>query len=66
MADLAPFRLLVGLVAAAGIGLGMLAAPRLVAWDERHAADGGSAPAEPGHEAMGGPARHEDGGEAGG
>ena len=66
VADLVLFGPLVGLVAAAGIGLGMLAASRLDAWDEGPAADGRSAPAEPGHELMGGPARPEDGGETGG
>jgi hypothetical protein len=66
VADPVLFGLLVVVAAAAGIGLGMLAAPRLDAWDEGRAADGGSGPAEPGHELMGGHARHEDGGEVGG
>lgn len=66
MADFALFGPLIALVAAAGIGLGMLVAPRLAVWDEGHAVDGRSAPTEPGHEPMGGRARHEDGGDGGG
>ena len=38
MAELAVFVVLVGLIGAAGIALGMLAARRLGAWDERRAA----------------------------
>ncbi len=38
MPDLAIYVGLVALVAVAGIALGMLAAPRLAAWDDRRAA----------------------------
>ena len=38
MLDLAVFLGLVTLVAVAGVALGMLAAPRLAAWDDRRAA----------------------------
>ena len=40
MADLVVFVALVGLIGAAGIVLGMLAARRLGAWDDRRAAAG--------------------------
>jgi len=48
MADIAIFIVLVGLIGAAGIALGMLAARRLAAWDERRAAAGDPVPAAPG------------------
>jgi hypothetical protein len=44
MADLVVFVVLVGLIGAAGIALGMLAARRLGAWDERRAAAGDAVP----------------------
>ena len=45
MLDLAVYLGLVALVAVAGIALGMLAAPRLAAWDDRRAARDDSAAA---------------------
>jgi len=48
VADLVIFIALVGLIGAAGIALGMLAARRLGAWDERRAAEGDAVPAAPG------------------
>ena len=64
MADLVVFIALVGVIGAAGIVLGMLAARRLGAWDDRRAAADaaqarGGAGQEPGDE----PGR--DGGETG-
>ena len=64
MADLAVLGLLVALVAAAGIALGMLAAPELDAWAQGQLADGRSASEEPGPRRTGESARREDGGEA--
>ena len=48
MADLVIFIALVGLIGAAGIAIGMLAARRLGAWDERRAAEGDAVPAAQG------------------
>jgi len=48
MADLVVFVALVGLIGAGGIALGMLAARRLGAWDERRTAAGDAVPAAPG------------------
>jgi len=53
VADLVVFVCLVGLIGAAGITLGMLAARRLDAWDERRAA-ADAAPAVPGPGSAGG------------
>jgi len=55
MPDLVIFVALVGLIGAAGIALGMLAARRLGAWDERRAAAEAAAGDAPG--AAGPPAR---------
>lgn len=63
MADLAVFVALVGLVGAAGIALGMLAARRLGAWDERRASVGNAVAKAPGSGSAGGSDPHEDGGE---
>ena len=62
MADLVVFVALVGLIGAAGIVLGMLAARRLGAWDDRRSG-GGDRVAAPG---VTGTTRAEDPGEDGG
>ena len=65
MADLVVFVALVGLIGAAGIVLGMLAARRLGDWDDRRsaAADAATAPGVPGPASDDEPGR--DGGETG-
>jgi hypothetical protein len=66
MAELVIFVALVALIAAAGISLGMLAAPRLGAWDERRAAGGDAARAEPGPRSADAVHPLKDGGDTGG
>lgn len=64
MADLAVFAALVGLIGVAGIGLGILAARRIGAWDERRAAAEETPPLGPGSGLAGDIAQPEDGGVA--
>jgi hypothetical protein len=63
MADLGILVALVGLVGAAGIALGMLAARRLGTWDEQRAAAGDAAPSARGSGSAGDVNPLEDGGE---
>jgi hypothetical protein len=60
--DLVVFACLVGVIGAAGIMLGMLAARRLEAWDEKRAAAGDSPPT-PGDGSAAGGDWDEDGGD---
>jgi hypothetical protein len=64
--DLVLFLGLVALVVVASIGLGMLAAPRLAAWDDRRAAGEDAARAQAGTRPAGKADSRSEGGDPGG